>query len=45
MPCQLQPVVHRRVGYLLATARAVHRKTQRVRKADKLGIPIVDGIP
>lgn len=34
--------VHRRVGLLLATPHAVDRRTQRVRKAARLGVAVVD---
>ena len=37
--------VHRNVHVLLASAGAVERKTQRVRKAAKLGVAIVDAAP
>ena len=37
--------VHRNVNVLLASAGAVERKTQRVRKAAKLGVAIVDAGP
>ena len=37
--------VHRNVNVLLASAGAVERKTQRVRKAAKLGVVIVDAGP
>ena len=37
--------VHRNVNVLLASAGAVERRTQRVRKAAKLGVAIVDATP
>ena len=37
--------VHRNVHVLLASAGAVERKTQRVRKAAKLGVAVVDATP
>ena len=37
--------VHRNVNVLLASAGAVERKTQRVRKAAKLGVAVVDAGP
>ena len=37
--------VHRNVNVLLASAGAVERKTQRVRKAAKLGVAVVDAAP
>ena len=37
--------VHRNVNVLLASAGAVERRTQRVRKAAKLGVVIVDATP
>ena len=37
--------VHRNVHVLLASAGAVERKTQRVRKAGKLGVAVVDAGP
>ena len=37
--------VHRKVDVLVATAGAVERATQRVRKAAKLGVVIVDAAP
>ena len=37
--------VHRNVHVLLASAGAVERKTQRVRKAAKLGVAVVDAGP
>ena len=37
--------VHRNVGVLLASSGAASRKTQRVRKAAKLGVAIVDAAP
>ena len=37
--------VHRNVHVLLASAGAVARKTQRVRKAAKLGVAVVDAAP
>lgn len=37
--------VHRNVGVLLASSGAASRKTQRVRKAAKLGVAVVDAAP
>ena len=37
--------MHRNVHVLLASAGAVERKTQRVRKAAKLGVAVVDATP
>ena len=37
--------VHRNVNVLLASAGAVERRTQRVRKAAKLGVAVVDATP
>ena len=37
----VSPMVHKRVGYLVATELAVKRSTQRVRKANAKDIPIV----
>mmetsp|Transcript_8746 Transcript_8746/g.19241 ORF Transcript_8746/g.19241 Transcript_8746/m.19241 type:complete len:262 (-) Transcript_8746:439-1224(-) len=38
----ISPQVHRRVSFLLCTVSAVRARSQRVRKAMKLGIPLLD---